>query len=339
MSEPGSAASPGLTQKNSEGLGRVRLRGSRQLGHPDPADLASLRAGLVSRRRGGRLSAHTARCPRCAQLCVELDLAGDVLAATSAPAFPESVEQRVLAALSLESVSRMRQPGPLPVAVGGRHRHGAGPARSPQGSPVPPSRRPSSRSGRRRLAPAVPRALGIPQILLPAVAGLLVLGAGAGYMLDTWSETPTAQEARTARTVSFLVTDSGTRYQKATLRAQVGDRLAARVTVPAVGPAQPGFPSWAATSPVPGAAIPRGVARTPSTAAPGHAGRVAPSPALVGCVLHLTGNVSPAFVDHATYQSRPVYVIAVPGRAWVVGVACTAANPMLITSVQLGARG
>ena len=34
-------------------------------------------------------------------------------------------------------------------------------------------------------------------------------------------------------------------------------------------------------------------------------------------------------------KPEPVYVIAVPNRAWVVGVGCTAADPILITSVPL----
>jgi hypothetical protein len=173
------------------------------------------------------------------------------------------------------------------------------------------------------------------------MAGLLVLGAGAGYMIENWSEAPSAaQEPRAARALAFLVTDSGTRYRKATLRTQVRDRLSARVTVPAVGPAQPSL-SWPMTSRAPGAAIagPRARASVGPLSAAGHAAAVTPSEALVGCVLHLTGNVPPTFVDRATYQSQAVYVIAVPDRAWVVGLDCTAAHPMLITSVPLAAAG
>jgi hypothetical protein len=161
------------------------------------------------------------------------------------------------------------------------------------------------------------------------VAGLLVLGAGAGYMIDTWAEPPTAQEAGTARAVAFVVRDSGTSYQKATLGTQVRDVLDARAAVPSVQPAQP---TWAATSPASGPAIVRPGAHTPAGRIPA----TAPSRALVGCVMHLTGNAAPMLVDRGTYQSQPAYVIAVSGRAWVVGVDCTATDPMLITSVHLG---
>jgi hypothetical protein len=258
-----------------------------------------------------------------------------MLAAAPVPPFPDSLEQQVLGALSLESVSRMRQPVPHPTPVGQRRRHRVRPARGPQAAPALPSRRPSSRAGGRRLAATGPRALGISQILLPAVAGLLVLGAGAGYLIDTWPETPAAQEHGAARTVAFLVRDSGTSFRKATLRVQIQDMLAARATVPTVRPAgQPGLPSWATTSPAAGPAVRRSGAHEPAGLLP-TGGVVAPSPALVGCVMHLTGNVSPVFVDRATYQSQPAYVIAVSSRAWVVGVDCTAADPRLITSVQL----
>jgi hypothetical protein len=66
---------------------------------------------------------------------------------------------------------------------------------------------------------------------------------------------------------------------------------------------------------------------------------VAPSQALVGCVLHLTGDVAPKLVNLATYQSAQVYVIAVADKAWVVGTGCTAARPALITSVELSSTG
>jgi hypothetical protein len=66
---------------------------------------------------------------------------------------------------------------------------------------------------------------------------------------------------------------------------------------------------------------------------------ITPSRSLIGCVMHLTGDIPPEFVDRATYQSEPVYVIVVPDEAWVVGIGCTAAQPALITSVRLSAAG
>jgi hypothetical protein len=93
---------------------------------------------------------------------------------------------------------------------------------------------------------------------------------------------------------SFLVTASGTKYQRATLIGQVHARSASSTSVGA-----------------------------------------APSAALRGCVLHLTGGALPRLVDRATYQDEPSYVIASSTRVWVVGLGCTAAKTELIVSVAL----
>ena len=60
-----------------------------------------------------------------------------------------------------------------------------------------------------------------------------------------------------------------------------------------------------------------------------------PSVRLRGCVARVTGGATPSLVDRASYDGTPAYIIAVPGRAWVVGPACSAANPQEITSVSL----
>lgn len=101
--------------------------------------------------------------------------------------------------------------------------------------------------------------------------------------------------------VSFAVTASGTRYQRATLTEQVRDRLVAN------GRSRTPVPSAAAT----------------------------PSAALRGCVVKLTGGAEPRLVDRANYQGEPAYVIATSARVWVVGPGCTAAKTELIVSVAL----
>lgn len=110
---------------------------------------------------------------------------------------------------------------------------------------------------------------------------------------------------------SFLVTASGTNYQRATLTEQVRTRLTAN---------RP--------------------AESPRTAAPGASATSASaggatSAALRGCVLHLTGGALPRLVDRATYQGEPAYVIASSTSVWVVGLGCTAAKTELIVSVAL----
>ena len=97
---------------------------------------------------------------------------------------------------------------------------------------------------------------------------------------------------------SFLVTASGTKYQRATLAGQAR-------------------------------------ARSASSASAGTAVGTTPSAALRGCVVHLTGGATPRLVDRATYQGEPAYVVVSATRVWVVGLGCTAAKTELIVSVAL----
>jgi hypothetical protein len=103
-----------------------------------------------------------------------------------------------------------------------------------------------------------------------------------------------------AGTVPFTVTASGTKYETATLAAQVRAKL--RVSRPSGSAAD-----------------------QDST----------PAATLRGCVAHVTGGLPPRLVDRATYQGNPAYIIASSSRVWVVGLGCTAANSELITSVSL----
>ena len=115
---------------------------------------------------------------------------------------------------------------------------------------------------------------------------------------------PEPSAAASATSVPFTVTMHGDAYQKSTLVSQVRQRLGEL---------------------------------SGDEAFSGSAG---PSAALIGCVLKVTGETSPSLVDEATYAGRPVYVIAVPSRVWVVGRGCTATDPQLITTVSLaGLRG
>jgi hypothetical protein len=302
---------------------------SRKLGHPAPAALASLRAGLPGGRHGRRLSAHVARCPDCAATCEQLDAVSATLREVPHASLPAAVERRVLMAMATEA-----------------------------------ARRRTDRSVRRGRAP-----VRFPQSLVAAtgIAGALAMCAGFGYLLSSIRTTPVGPvpaagsavpgasgaagpedspvptsgvtitpASGESRTTAFLVTDSNITYQKATLRAQVRQAIAVQASAPDGQQPQPSaaVPTALSVSP-PGSAGP-----SPEFESPGGGGSIAvagvpPSQALVGCVFHLTGDVPPMFVDLATYQSEQVYVIAVANEAWVVGIGCTAARPTLIASVQL----
>jgi len=289
---------------------------SRKLGHPAPRALAGLRSGLPGSRRGRRLCAHIARCAACARVCAQLDAVSATLEDVSCAPLPAAVEHRVVLALTAEATLRQADPCagrrypllPLivaPALTGALAVSGCliSMAQTSSVSPRPAARPPAARStGRAQPSPVAHRA-------------------------------EPRDSADGAQRTAFVVTDSKTAYEKATLGTQVvgsGD----------VGTGGPGPGAGAGPSGGPGAGAGAGGTGPGPTGAAGRGAavgvRVAPSRALVGCVLHLTGDVPPKFVVRATYQSEPVYVIAVADEAWVVGIGCTASRPALITSVKLG---
>ena len=129
---------------------------------------------------------------------------------------------------------------------------------------------------------------------------------------------------------NFTVTTSGTKYQAATLAAQVRARLAASgimTQAPSASAPAASASSASSTAPAPSAS-------SSALAASSSSGAPVPT-ALRGCVLRLTGGVLPRLVDRATYQGEAAYIIAGSNRVWVVGLGCTAAKTELIASVPL----
>jgi hypothetical protein len=129
-----------------------------------------------------------------------------------------------------------------------------------------------------------------------------------------------------------MVTETGTQYRKSALRAQVRHRLAI---------AQADGPAGSVITPVTAASSTPAATQSSSAGNKHKAGKsprarvVVPSVVLVGCVMRLTGGIAPRFVDRATYQGKPAYIIEANHEIWVVGVGCTAASPALITAVGL----
>jgi hypothetical protein len=304
-----------------------------------------------------------------------------MLASVPPPLLPWAAERRIVTALAMESASRVWQDGPgiprprpamwrpepgiaqaRPVTlsrarsrgVGGERGVGRQQADGPRG--VVPARRWPPRPR------FTSRAFTGPGVLFPAVASLVLVCAGVGYVIGKQPPaTPGVsalaaspyQASGGARTSAFMVSDTGTSYRQSTLRRQVRDRLEQQVGGD-VQPTQPGTQPIAGLTAPPPTALPNlapatasgsGVGITSGGSTAGAQGSVTPatgstpSRSLVGCVMHLTGDIRPELVDRATYQSEPVYVIVVPGEAWVVGIDCTAAQPALITSVTLGTAG
>jgi len=249
------------------------------------------------------------------------------LAALPDPVMPEAVEARISAAIATAAADRAEADETSGARIGGR-------------TLGRPPRRAKIRRDKARPPKVRRRRFGLQAVT--AVAACLVI-AGFGFLLtrlggssasssgadvaggpagstaqsqahaangrETFGQNtpvpagalPSASAAASSR---FTVTAHGDVYQKSTLVSQVRQRLGER------GGAQ------------------------------GFSGSLGPSSTLVGCVLRVTGDTYPSLVDEATYDGQPVYVIAVPSRAWVVGRGCTATDPQLITTVSLaGLRG
>ena len=245
------------------------------------------------------------------------------LASVPALVLPDAVESRISAALAAEAATRAERPAP----ADGARNLGPAPARARV-------RRHRGGDGPRRRFRVRPQVVGgsLVTCLLLAVLGFALSHAG----FSSSSSSATAGSAAAASSASassaagasvpsaagagpqhagpgspFVVTASGTKYQRATLAEQVRSRLAVNG----------GKQTFSAT-------VPAASASATSAAA-------VPSQALRGCVLKLTGGTLPRLVDRATYEGEPAYVIATASRIWVAGSGCTAAKTEVVASVPL----
>lgn len=268
------------------------------------------------------------------------------LASAPMPALPDVFKARISAAIAAQAATRTEQARAAGVSATARSSSSSSSGSFPRAR----SRRAGARRGPRR--PGAPRAPGpagprpvrrglvsvrgigsLVACLVLAGFGYLVIHGGARSGPAATSAASAASSAASAAAAApaargaaggaanaplpaggehkghFAVRETGTRYQPSTLAGQVRAALAA---------------TGAGSSP-----------RAATGSGALVAGGVLPSATLAGCVGRLTGGVTPSLVDRASYAGRPAYVIAVPSRAWVVRLGCTAANPELIATVAL----
>jgi hypothetical protein len=327
--------------------------------HPGTEELADFQAGMTDAARGDQLAAHIAECPECASVAERLSQVSAMLASIPPPAMPDGIEDRIMGALAVEAARRNSAgvdsvalatsasvPSPAPSSTVASL---IGPSAS-----TPPSDSPAPAS------PVLPLPVGVPSLVaarrrawrrqsMTAPLGVLVAAAAClmlafvGYRLSGTGHpatssavgggassqnsrgnaqaggapgtrrhtfNPPADTSMGPTTVSFVVLVSRTNFQKATLRAQVIQQMAApQNTDPAASPG--------------------------SSVSTGPGGPLTPSAQLIGCVKHLLGSTRPVLVEEASYQSLPVYVIAIPNRVWVVARSATAADPEVLASATL----
>jgi hypothetical protein len=297
-------------------------------GHVDTESLALCAEGLLGRRQSERIRAHVATCPECAAAQARLSQVPALLAQVPPPALPPGIAARLDAALSAETARRAAQaPGLAPERAPDYAPDRGAPARSPD--PVPGPRAPRWRGLR---LPVAARVL--------AVAGVLVVAGGVGYVVTQSSPSTSASsssapgpiagathsgaarsaEARPNLSVpafggtTFTVTRSGTTYLPHTFAAQ-----AARVLDhPSTRLIRPGSQA-------------------------DHSQR--PGLTLTGCVTRVVGagRVSDVkLVDQARYAGHPATIIVVgatatqAGRVFVAGTPCTASDARILAQAPLG---
>ncbi len=265
----------------------------RQTSHLDTDVLAEFRAGLITGRRRRAIAAHLAGCARCTAADGQLTELSALLAAIAAPVMPDSVTQRLDAALAAEVARRDE-----PARAGARH------SRERRRAPRP-TRRPTLQ-------------LVMTRVLVPAAA-LVVLAAG-GYGLSLIGGQSSSSSSATAGSAAEPAAASA--VPSAAQANGLAPSPSARAAHPAI--------QKSALSVVPnGTDFLPGTLRSQLEAALRAPASTSAAPRsskpLDACVRRLTSGVSPGtvkLVESAYYQGRPAIIIIVSSGsgylAWVV---------------------
>jgi hypothetical protein len=289
----------------------------RQTSHLDTDVLAEFRAGLMTGRRRRAMAAHLTDCARCAAASDQLAELSALLAAIPAPVMPDSVSQRLDAALAAEVARRDEA-----------ERAGAGPSRHRR-RPPRPARRPTLQFVMTR-------------VLVPAAA-VVALAAG-GYGLSLIGGHSSSSSSATA----------GSAAEPAAASALPSAARANAVPAPSTSAhaAEPGIMKSAlglvpnATDFLPATLRSQLEAALRASAASAGPARAATGP-LQACIQRLASGLSPGttkLVENGYYQGRPAIVIVVSSGngylAWVVtpgwvAPGCSATSPGVLARIAL----
>ena len=297
-----------------------------QMTHPDTDVLAEFRAGLITGRRGARITAHLGGCERCTALDEQLAGVRSLLASVPAPALPDSVAQRLDTVLAAEVAQRnaagraaaRAETAPRDQA----ERAGGDGAREPSAT-----RRPGGNRGFRLLAL---------RVLAPAAA-VVVLGAGVYGLshLNLGSSSSSGASSTAGGAV------------RSAPSATAGAASAGHVNRPAAAP--------------PRAAVPGGIARAgfflvtgqrnltqanlaqqvrAALLVPASARRTqTPTPQLRGCVAKLADGRTVELVESVHFEGRPaILVVARTGAedtAWIAAPGCSDTNSHVLATTTL----
>ncbi len=303
-----------------------------QMTHLDTDVLAEFRAGLITGRRGARITAHLGGCERCTALDEQLAGVRSLLASVPAPTLPDSVAQRLDTVLAAEvaqrhAAGRAAARGEAAPADQAERARGDGTRESPA------PRRPGGNRGFRLLAL---------RVLAPAAA-VVVLGAGVYGLshLDLGSSSSSAASSTAGGAV------------RSASSVPAGAESAGHVNAPAAAPSK--------------GAVPRGIARagfsvvagqrnlTQANLAqqvraellvPASARRTqTPTQQLRGCVARLADGRTVELVESVSFEGRPATLIVArtgaEDTAWIAAPDCsdTYGHVLATTTLSSGISG
>lgn len=268
-----------------------------QMTHLDPGVLAEFDAGLITGRRGARISAHLAGCDRCRALAEELAGMSALFATVPAPAMPDRVAQRLEGALAAEVA----------------HRNSAERA-EPDLHAAPEARR--RRAGNPRFRLVTLRVLAPAAVVLLAAGGYGLSQLGGRVGQATTSSGAAATGAARPVSPAAMAPESSGASARSELMAPSDFTVVIATT---------DFVPGTFRQQIQAALLAAPTARTTQT----------PSKDVRRCVLEVTSGASPRLVEKALFKGQPATIVVVStSRGDVTSVAgplCSATQRDLLT--------
>ena len=294
-----------------------------QMTHLEAEVLAEFRAGLITGRRGARITAHLAGCDRCTALGDQLAGVSALLASVPLPAMPDSLAQRLDTVLAAEAAGPA-QAGATQVKTDEDERgHAERPAHP-------------STDRRQRSRPSLRLSL---RVLAPVAVVVLAAGgyglsriAGSGAGVTASGSSAERAEGRATATGGGGAGGAGSSRDNAPKSPPV---RGAQGTVPLpqrITAANFALVAGTVDFSADPATLKRQVERELRTASP-----AAVSPAalpvtsqLRGCVQNLTRGASVVRVESGRFRGKPATLVVArtgPGdTAWIAGPGCSATS-------------
>ena len=288
-----------------------------QMAHFDEEVLAEFRAGLITGRRGARITAHLAGCDRCTALGDQLAGVSALLASVPLPAMADSLARRLDTVLAAEA-ARPEQVK-TDQAERGDADHPAHPATGRARRP-----RPSLRLSLRVLAPAA-------AVVVAAWGYGLSQLAGSGGQV-TASSGSSAERGAGQAAASSAASSHANGVKSPVVRGAAGTAPQAHRLTPGNFPLVAGTVDFSADQAVLKQQVEREL-RTPSPT------RAAVTSQLRGCVQKLTHGVGLVWVESGRFGGKPAtLVVARTGAddtAWIAGPDCSATSPDVLATTTV----